>query len=48
MMLWPPLHRVFRFDRPPLLAAQMELLDRGMNTAFVTSLGVAVLTAVAY
>ena len=44
----PPLARMFRFDPPRLLASQMELLDRGMNTAFVTSLMVALLTAVAY
>ena len=26
MTFWPPLHRLFRFDPPRLLAAQMELL----------------------
>lgn len=48
MRLWSTLKRVFRFDAPHLLAAQMELLDRGMGTAWITSALVAVLTAVAY
>ena len=48
MRLWPPLSRAFRFDPPRLLAAQMELLDRGMTTALVTSLIVALVTAGTY
>lgn len=43
-----PWRRALRFDPPRLLSAQLELMDRGMTTAFTTSLAVAVLTAVAY
>ncbi|MCH8181162.1 MAG: hybrid sensor histidine kinase/response regulator [Proteobacteria bacterium] len=48
MRWWPPLSRAFRFDPPRLLAAQMELLDRGMSTAFVASMMVSLLTAATY
>ena len=48
MKLLPPLSRALRFDPPRLLAAQMELVDRNLTTALLSSGGVACITALAY
>ncbi|MBH1987551.1 MAG: response regulator [Burkholderiales bacterium] len=48
MRLLPPLSRALRFDPPRLLAAQMELVDRNLTTALLSSGGVACITALAY
>jgi signal transduction histidine kinase/ActR/RegA family two-component response regulator len=48
MKLLPPLHRAWHFDPPRLLAAQMELLDRGMATSAVATALVACVTATAF
>jgi len=48
MKLRPASTPALRFDPPRLLAAQMELVDRNLTTALLSSGGVACITALAY